>query len=126
MLQYLLNFTLTLLQKSINYGLSEADLFPPTRLEKKQSSAEVDIVIQYKSVVIPIEIKSGKQGKLKSLHQFIELSEHSYAIRMYAGEFKVEEHTTPNGKHYYLMNLPYYLGTKLKESIDCFVSHYGI
>lgn len=92
--------------------------------EKKQSSAEVDLVIQYKNLVIPIEIKSGKEGTLKSLHQFIDASEHHYAIRMYAGEFKIEQHQTQDGKIYFLMNLPYYLGTQLKEYIEYFVSNY--
>lgn len=93
--------------------------------EKKQSSAEVDLVIQYKNLVIPIEIKSGKEGTLKSLHQFIDASEHPYAIRMYAGEFKIEQHKTQDGKNYFLMNLPYYLGTQLKEYIEFFVSNYN-
>lgn len=89
--------------------------------EKKQSSAEVDLVVQYKNMVIPIEIKSGKEGTLKSLHQFVDASKHPYAIRMYAGEFNIEEHTTRAGKSYYLMNLPYYLGTKLKDYMEYFI-----
>lgn len=92
--------------------------------EKKQSSAEVDIVLQHGNLVIPIEIKSGKEGTLKSLHQFIDASNHPYAIRMYAGEFRVDKHKTREGKEYYLMNLPYYLGTRLKEYIDYFVQNY--
>ena len=92
--------------------------------EKKQSSAEVDLVIQHNNLVIPIEIKSGKEGTLKSLHQFIEVSNHHFAVRMFAGEFKIELHTTPGGKKYYLMNLPYYLGTMLKDYLDYFVMNY--
>jgi predicted AAA+ superfamily ATPase len=93
--------------------------------EKKQSSAEVDLVVQYKNTIIPIEVKSGKEGTLKSLHQFIEAADHPYAIRMYAGEFRIEEHTTRGGKKYFLMNMPYYLGTKLKEYIGYFVANYN-
>lgn len=29
----------------------------------------------------PIEIKSGKTGSLKSLHQFLERVDHPYAVR---------------------------------------------
>ena len=95
--------------------------------EKAQSSSEVDIIIQYKDKIIPIEIKSGKEGKLKSLHQFIEQADHPYAIRMYAGEFKVEKHKTSiNKKPYLLMNLPYYLGTKLPEYIAYFVNNHKL
>lgn len=92
--------------------------------EKKQSTAEVDLVIQHKNLVIPIEIKSGKEGKLKSLHQFIAATNHLYAVRLYAGEFSIEEHETPEGKAYFLMNLPYYLGTRLKDYLDYFISNY--
>ncbi len=90
--------------------------------EKAQSSAEVDLVVPHGDKVIPIEIKSGKTGTLKSLHQFIETCDHPYAVRIYAGKFSIEEHTTPNQrKPYFLMNLPYYLGTQLTAYLDYFV-----
>ena len=92
--------------------------------EKKQSSSEVDLVITYKNKIIPIEIKSGSTGSLKSLHQFIEQTNHPYAIRMYAGNFKIEESKTPKGTPYFLMNLPYYLGTKIKEYVEYFVAEF--
>jgi predicted AAA+ superfamily ATPase len=94
--------------------------------EKSQSSAEVDLVVSYKSMIIPIEIKSGKTGKLKSLHQFIDKTNHPYAVRMYAGEFKIEQHTTQFGTPYLLMNLPYYLGTKIHDYIDYFVKNHAL
>jgi len=72
-------------------------------------------------MVIPIEIKSGSTGSLKSLHQFIDASDHPYAIRMYAGALKVENAVTPNKKPYLLMNLPYYAGTTLPQYIEWFV-----
>jgi len=93
--------------------------------EKKQSSAEVDLVLQHEGMVIPVEIKSGKVGKLKSLHQFIEKSDHPYAVRMYGGEFSIEEHITQSGKKYFLMNLPYYLGTKIDAYLGWFCKEYS-
>lgn len=93
--------------------------------EKNQASSEVDLVIQYQNKVIPVEIKSGPTGKLKSLHEFMERTNHNYAIRMFEGVFSVEEHVTPNSqKPYYLMNLPYYLGTKLPEYVQYFIQNY--
>ena len=93
--------------------------------EKAQSSAEVDLIVQYDNKIIPIEIKSGKEGKLKSLHQLIDKSDHPYAIRMYASEFAIDQHITPMGKKpYFLMNLPYYLGTRLPEYIAYFLAEY--
>jgi len=94
--------------------------------EKKQSSSEVDLVFTYQDKVIPIEIKSGSEGTLKSQHQFVERSNHPYAVRIYAGEFNVLRTITPGGKPYLLMNMPYYLGTKIPEYIEYFVMNYEI
>ncbi len=94
--------------------------------EKNQSSAEVDLVIAHNKMLIPVEIKSGKTGKLKSLHQFVDACGHPYAIRLYAGSFNVETHTTQKGTTFLLMNLPYYLGTKLPEYITYFLNNYHL
>jgi predicted AAA+ superfamily ATPase len=92
--------------------------------EKSQSSSEVDLVIQYQGKIIPIEIKSGNVGTLKSLHQFIDRTNHPFAIRVYAGAFKIEKHVTPNGKNYLLMNLPYYTITMLPEYLNYFMGSF--
>lgn len=92
--------------------------------EKNQATAEVDFVISYEDKVIPIEIKSGTTGSLKSLHQFVDLCSHPFAIRLYAGDFKIEKSKTPDGKLYYLMNLPYYLVTKIHVYIKYFIDNY--
>ena len=94
--------------------------------EKKQSSSEVDLVYPSGDKIIPIEIKSGATGTLKSLHQFMDRTDHPYAIRMYAGEFKIENSTTIDGTPFLLMNLPYYLGTQLSKYIEYFVSNYNL
>jgi len=93
--------------------------------EKRQASSEVDLVISHKGKVIPIEIKSGSTGSLKSLHQFMERTNHPYAVRIFAGEFSIEKTKTPGGTPYILMNLPYYLGTKIPEYIDHFIKNYS-
>lgn len=89
--------------------------------EKAQSSAEVDLVVSYKNWLIPIEIKSGSTGSLKSLHQFINATNHAYAVRIYGGKFEIQDTKTPEGKPYRLMHLPYYLGTQLYEYLDYLV-----
>lgn len=93
--------------------------------DKSYSSAEVDIVYQFKNLLIPIEIKSGTTGTLKSLHQFINLADHSFAVRIYGGTFSIENHQTPEGKPYKLMNLPYYLGTRLQEYLEFFIHNHN-
>ncbi|MBN1157811.1 MAG: ATP-binding protein [Bacteroidales bacterium] len=92
--------------------------------EKKQSSSEVDMAFPYKDIVIPIEIKSGSDGALKSLHQFVERCNHHFAVRIYAGKFEIVETKTPGGKPYLLMNMPYYLGTKISEYLAYFTENY--
>ncbi len=91
--------------------------------EKNQASSEVDLLFNYQGKIIPIEIKSGSTGSLKSLHQFIERSDHPYAVRIYAGEFKVIQTKTPANTPYLLMNMPYYLGTKIPDYIAWFVDN---
>jgi len=92
--------------------------------EKSQSSSEVDLIYIYKNMVIPIEIKSGATGSLKSLHQFVERAGHPYAIRIYGGEFSIEKTGTPGGVPYILMNMPYYLGTMIPAYIEYFINNY--
>ncbi|MEN2436005.1 AAA family ATPase [Weeksellaceae bacterium A-14] len=94
--------------------------------DKTQSSAEVDLVIAHGKFLIPVEIKSGKTGSLKSLHQFVNQAPHPFAVRMYGGKFSIEETVTPEGKPYLLMNLPYYLGTYLKQYINYFITNYNV
>jgi uncharacterized protein len=85
--------------------------------QKGSSNAEVDLVYQYGSIAIPIEIKAGPQGRLRSLHQFVERSPHPYAVRFLRNTFSIEQHTTPGGKAYYLMNLPYFLMGRIEEYV---------
>lgn len=94
--------------------------------EKKGTNSEVDLVFRFRNMIIPIEVKSGKVGTLRSLHQFVERTNHPYAIRVYGGEFKIEKTITPGGTPYLLMNMPYYLGTKIPNYIKYFVDNYTL
>ncbi|HDR04942.1 MAG TPA: ATP-binding protein [Candidatus Marinimicrobia bacterium] len=86
--------------------------------QQKQSTAEVDMVLQYQNYVIPIEVKAGKAGTLRSLHQFVNHSNHSYAVRLYAGNLEITNSVTPQGKPYKLLNLPYFLAGKIFNYIE--------
>ncbi len=90
--------------------------------EKKQSNAEVDYIIQYKNYIIPVEVKYGKTGTLRSLHQFVNSSDHNLAIRLYSGKMNIEKSKTPEGKEFILLNLPYYLSSSLDMYIEYFVN----
>ena len=88
--------------------------------EKTTSSAEVDFLYPYKGKLIPIEVKSGATGKLKSLHLFMDLSSHKMAIRFYSGEININQVATPSGKDFFLLSLPYFLATRLEGYLDWF------
>jgi predicted AAA+ superfamily ATPase len=86
--------------------------------EKKQSNAEVDFVLAYENKVIPVEVKSGASGRLRSLHQFVDRADHALAVRLYAGKLSVEKAVTLAGKEYQLVNLPYYLASRIEQYLD--------
>jgi predicted AAA+ superfamily ATPase len=89
--------------------------------EKKESTAEVDYLFPFDGLIIPIEVKSGKVGALKSLHSFMDLTTHNMAIRFYAGSLNVTDATTQNGKKYQILNLPYYLASQIEKYIAWFI-----
>ena len=89
--------------------------------EKNQSSAEVDYLFQYDGLIIPIEVKSGATGTLRSLHRYMDLAPHDLAIRFYAGVLHITEAITQNGKKYHILNLPYFLGSQVEHYIAWFI-----
>ena len=89
--------------------------------EKKESTAEVDYLFQYDGLIIPIEVKSGAAGSLKSLHSFMDLAPHDMAIRFYTGALHITDAVTQNGKQYQILNLPYYLGSQVEKYIAWFM-----
>jgi len=93
--------------------------------DKTQSSAEVDFVIGYEDLMIPVEVKKGEPGRLRSLHQFVEKAQHPFAVRLHAGPLMVKEAKTLSGKRYYLMSLPYFLGGKIREHLEGFIKFVG-
>ncbi len=86
--------------------------------ERKESSAEVDFTYLFEGKLIPIEVKSGAVGKLKSLHLFMDEAPHNLGIRFYAGELNFTETITPHGKKFKLLNLPYYLVSQIEQYIN--------
>ena len=83
--------------------------------EKKTSVAEIDYVFPFEGQLIPVEVKSGSQGKLRSLHLFMDAAPHNIAVRFYAGEVSITKATTPAGKQFNLLNLPYYAVSQMEK-----------
>lgn len=90
--------------------------------EKKQSTAEVDFVVHFKEWIIPVEVKSGKTGRLRSLHEFMDRADHPYAVRIFGGTLDISTIITSKGKKFRLLNLPYFLTGQLDDYIRWFVT----
>jgi uncharacterized protein len=86
--------------------------------DKRESDAEVDYVLPWQGKLIPIEVKSGSVGKLRSLHQFIDRTPHDIAVRIYQGEYRVEKARTIAGKEFTLLNLPFYFVHRIEQELD--------
>ncbi len=86
--------------------------------EKNQSSAEVDFVIEFRGMAIPIEVKSGINAHLRSLHQFINKANHDVAIRVWTRPFSVDQVKTVEGKAFRLFNVPFYYVGVLNELLE--------
>jgi len=50
--------------------------------EAKSSNAEIDFVIEKKGEIIPVEVKSGSVGQMKSLKMFMETKKISYGVKI--------------------------------------------
>ena len=88
--------------------------------DKTTSNAEVDYLFLFDGKLIPIEVKSGAEGSLKSLQLYMDLAPHTMAVRFYSGPLAVNKLSTPSGKSFHLLNLPYYLVSMLQEYLSWF------
>ena len=86
--------------------------------EKTDSSAEVDYILPYNGKLIPIEVKSGSIGKLRSLHQYMDHAPHKLAVRVWQGPYSVEKAKTIAGTEFTLLNLPFYLVHRIERELD--------
>lgn len=104
---------------ALNFHVSERHYF--WRRNKEGSQAEVDFVFPYKGMLIPIEVKSGLIGKLKSLHLYMDECSHSTAIRIWSKSFLKEEVQTPKGKKFTLLNVPFYYVCILEKVLQKYI-----
>lgn len=56
--------------------------------ESKSSSAEVDFVVQIGRNVVPVEVKSGKKGAMKSMHIFMKEKKSAFGLRFSLENFQ--------------------------------------
>ena len=84
--------------------------------EGASNNAEVDYVAEFGARIVPIEVKAGRTGTLKSLHQFVAEKRPRLAVRFDLGEPSLQtieaRATTGTGAipvRYRLLSLPLYL-----------------
>lgn len=105
-------------------------LFPPYvspslyywQQTKKNSEAEIDYIIQHENMVIPIEVKAGKTGSLKSLHYFMAEKKKDLAVRINSDKpsfCQVQTLISPSMLSCYtLLSVPFYLLGQLHRLIQ--------
>ncbi|MBT3219272.1 MAG: ATP-binding protein [Proteobacteria bacterium] len=93
--------------------------------EGKGSNAEVDYVVSRGNWIVPIEVKSGKSGSLRSLHQFVLHKAPSLAVRFDANPPRLQRvsHLAKLGNNtcrvdYPLLSLPLYAVEELPRLVD--------
>ena len=74
--------------------------------EKKDSSAEVDYILPVGRHIIPVEVKAGAVGKLRSIHVFLEEKKSPFGIRICS--------SSPHKSHP-IATLPFYLISQLQR-----------
>ena len=91
--------------------------------DARNSQAEVDFLIRYKSHLLPIEVKTGNNAKLRSLHLFMEESKENVALRLWNGPMSSDTITKANGEHFTLHNIPLYYAGHLQALLDKWYNH---
>lgn len=76
---------------------------------KDKGMAEVDYLFPHKNRVFPVEVKAGKSGILKSLHQYVEHSKVPFGIKI---------SLEPLGWNRGVLTVPFYLTSHLSRLID--------
>lgn len=86
---------------------------------KRNSTAEVDFIWKRQPYVLPVEVKTGTNAHLRSLHIFMSDAPHDLAIRVWSNRMSVDEVKEPgSGKIFKLLNIPYYYVGVLDKILD--------
>ena len=80
---------------------------------KPGSQAEIDFLVDLNGNLIPLEVKSGPLGKLRSLQEFMNRSDSKIAVKITSSPLRVETVKSMKGKKFQLLNIPHYLVHRL-------------
>jgi len=83
---------------------------------------EIDYIIQYGATIIPVEVKSGAKGAMKSLHQFMFAKNLELAVRCDQNPQTIHimdvKTTTGERVSYKLLSIPFYLVEVLPSLLE--------
>ena len=92
--------------------------------EGRSKNAEVDYMVELAGQIVPVEVKAGRVGTLKSLHQFAAEKDATLAVRFDASQPSLKEVRaevrTKNAVRqvrYRLLSLPLYLVERLPDIV---------
>ncbi|MBX9586037.1 MAG: AAA family ATPase [Gammaproteobacteria bacterium] len=77
--------------------------------EQKSSNAEVDFLVNFGSQIVPIEVKSGSTGRLKSLHIFLDEKKYPLGVRVSEKPLNIHDN---------ILSIPFYLISELERLIQ--------
>lgn len=77
--------------------------------EAKSSQAEVDYVISIKNHIVPIEVKAGSTGRIKSLHLFMAEKSCPWGIKICSNPLSIEKN---------ILSLPFYLISEIPRLVE--------
>lgn len=87
--------------------------------EARNTQAELDYLYNSRRFgLVPIEVKSGTNARLKSLQLFMEESVGRVAFRFWSLPFSSDTIRLDSGKEYKLYNLPYYYAGQLEKVLE--------
>ncbi len=82
------------------------------------STAETDYCVTLKGQLVPIEVKSGKSGRLRSLFQFMQQAPHPHAVRIWSGPVQLDSLSGDQGRSFHLLSLPFYLAYRILPILE--------
>lgn len=89
--------------------------------DARNSQAETDYVVRYHSHILPIEVKTGSNSKLRSLHQFMEESKENIALRLWNGPMTSDIVRKNGGGSFTLYNIPLYYAGQIHKFLDAHI-----
>jgi predicted AAA+ superfamily ATPase len=89
---------------------------------ERGADAEIDYIVQHGTRVIPVEVKAGSSGKLKSLHFFMKIKGLPVAVRFFSGSPHIHDVVINEAQgttiNYHLRSMPLYMVSELHRLLE--------